>query len=712
MIFGAQYYRPPFPDKGVWQRDMESMKSKGFNTIKLWAVWNWVERESGSYYFDDLDELVEMAARHGLQTVINMIPEGAPYWALEEHRDSLYVTNKGESIEWGGPPNIPTAGWPGFCWDSPQAQLLMQQFIEKTARHFSNCNSVLAFDVWNEPHLEPMLDYKQEMLCYCPHSRMEFTAWLKIKYGDLQALNARWFRNYSFWEEVSPPPRFGTGIDMMDWRLYWIENQKRWLQLRVTACKRGAPDKLVQTHAAHSGVLGNDLKGGMANEVVDEFVLAGEVDVFGLTSFPKWLQGPNHLYTHLAHCEMVAEASNGKPFYQVELQGGAGKKGLLGGEVPSYADVRLWNYNTVAAGGKGVLYWQYSPEPAGLESPGFGLTGFLGEDTERSRAAAVCAKEFNHEDLAKARRVLPLNAIYVSRHSDLFCFSAGREEALYAGSINGIYKAAYQAGIPIRFFHQDSIERLLEEGISVLYLPMVLCLSRKEIDILAEFVKNGGTLIGEAFPGLYDESGLLDQNASALGELFGLEHKEVQATSNWGRVPITMLSSGEQFFGAHYRHLTTPLTGTEVLARFDDNEPAMTVRPGGKEKREGKGRGRAIFCASFLSLGYHLHEDAATAAVLRRELFKPGYAKWKSISFSNSTAVVRLLENGSSYLLVAVNHNPEPTELEIEFAEGYVAERFLRFKVDAISGCIHKLPRASQPLSSGYGAGGRSPTKN
>jgi len=91
----------------------------------------------------------------------------------------------------------------------------------------------------------------------------------------------------------------------------WDEEKRRLSCCGYGVHRRG-PDTLVQTHAAHSGVLGNDLKGGMTNEV----------DLFGLTSFPKWLQGPNHQYTHLAHCEIVAEASRGKPFYQVELQAG------------------------------------------------------------------------------------------------------------------------------------------------------------------------------------------------------------------------------------------------------------------------------------------------------------------------------------------------------------------------------------------------------
>ena len=116
----------------------------------------------------------------------------------------------------------------------------------------------------------------------------------------------------------------------------------------------------------------------------------------------------------------------------------------------------------------------------------------------------------------------------------------------------------------------ETIERLLDTEIWVLYLPMLLNLSQREVQMLGRFVENGGTLIGEAFPGLYDESGLLDLSADALGELFGLEHKEVQATEDWGRVPIRMISTGEQFYGSDYRHLTIPQAGTEVVAEFAD----------------------------------------------------------------------------------------------------------------------------------------------
>jgi hypothetical protein len=72
--------------------------------------------------------LIGLADRYGLQVVVNLIPEGAPPWTLEGNEDSLYATSRGERITWGGPPNIPSGGWPGLCVDKPSSAALVGRF--------------------------------------------------------------------------------------------------------------------------------------------------------------------------------------------------------------------------------------------------------------------------------------------------------------------------------------------------------------------------------------------------------------------------------------------------------------------------------------------------------------------------------------------------------------------------------------------------------
>ncbi len=662
------------------------MADLGFNTVKLWAVWNWIEPVRGRLDFSDLDELCRIAERRGLGVVINTIPEGAPPWVLPGNEDALYRTGRGEVIPFGGPPNLPSAGWPGLCMDKPAAADLAAGFIEAVAARYRTSGNVAALDVWNEPHLEPMFDYRGDLLCYCEHSRAAFRLWLKDKYGDLESLNAAWFRRLSDWSEVEPPPRFGTWADMLDWRLFWIENLARQLRIRVEAARRGAPGKTIQTHVAYSATLGNKLAGGLANELGDEFSLAREVDVFGLSSFPKWLQGKGHPFTHLAHNEVIAEASRGKRFYQVELQGGGGKAGFLGGEVPTARDVRIWNYNTAAAGGKGVLYWQYAPEPAGLESPGFGLTAFDGGNTERSREAGACARELSDPRLDAAARVFPVNAVYLSRKSQVLSFCAERREDLYAGSVAGIYRAAYETGIPVRFVHEDYLDRLGAEGVRVLYVPMALCLDERERAALEAFVRDGGLLVGEAATGMYDEGGKLDPDSRALAELFGVRHVELEALPDWGFTEAA--GDGRSFGGAQYRRVVEPGPGTEILARFPDGRPAVTSRT--------LGTGRAVYVATFAALAFHLRGDASSRDFLAGFLDPAGYPHLRRLSVRPAAApapfapnaVVRFLQTPEDWILVAVNHREDSAAIELEFDPTLVRESSASLTVPGGSGMV------------------------
>jgi beta-galactosidase GanA len=550
--------------------------------------------------------------------------------------------------------------------DDPEFAGLVCNFIENATRHFSHNPSLFVCVVWNEPHLEPMFDYASNMLCYCKHSRFEFVRWLQNKYKTIEALSDAWYRKYSDWSQVEPPPRFGTWADMLDWRKFWLENISRWLSLRVAASRKGAPDIPVQTHVAYSGILGNCVTGGLANELGDEFILAKQVDMFGLSSFPRWLMMPEHYYRHFIHNEMIAQASGTKPFYQIELQGGGGKPGLLGGEVPTADDIRIWNYNTVAAGGKGTIYWQYAPEPTGLESPGFGLTGFMGENTPRSLSAGDCVRELNTGVLDRSKRVPITNAVYISRKTDLLCFSSERREEFYVKSLSGFFKAAYSKGIPCRFFHEDQLDTLLSSGIKILYLPMPLVISSREADVLAAFVLNGGTLISEACPGLYQDTGLLDQQCGILKQLFHVNHVEIQSLPEHTSAEVT-LPSGASFSGAYYRQLVTLDDTTVAGGFFEDGSIAVA------EYRHGKGK--AVWIGTYPAAYFEINADKATGEFLSAYLDKTGYGVIQSLSltWNDNNAfplvpIIRLLETDTSYVVVMINHSRNEARLSIRFS--------------------------------------------
>lgn len=654
VYFGAQYYRPPFPDRTCWERDFLNMKQLGFHVVKLWAVWNDIEREQDHFVFDDLDRLTELAGKNGLKVIINTIPEGAPYWLYEAYPDCLYETVEGKKITMGGPANLPTGGWPGLCMDNPEVSDLVCNFIFRTAEHYRDNSSVIILDVWNEPHLEPMFDYKNELLCACGASIRAFRDWLKVRYGSLERLNEAWFRRYSDWEEIVPPPRFGTYTDMMDWRRFWLYNLAGWLKRRVEAARRGAPGKLIQTHSASADYMGASSNGALGIELSDEFLLAREVDVFGLSSFPKWLMGEtkrDYDLSHLLQSEIICAASREKVFYQAELQGGAGVPGFLAHKVPKREDIRIWNWNTIAAGGKGVVYWQYAPEPAGMESPGFGLTGFNGENTERSLEAGRCAKLFEAYELDRSRPVPAINGIYLSRNADLLLFAAGAQEEKYAHSIYGVFKSCTEGGIPVRFVHGDYMESAWEEGLRVLYVPMSLSLSDEEQSRILEFAGMGGRVVLEAAAGLYSEMGEISAGGSSspcpmLEAAFGAE--EISLDAGDGEIPVLDKVGAVLCEGLYYRQTMKAARG-KVTGWFEDGTPAMA------EVEYGKGVIR--WTGTFPGAAVKDAGSRAAAEFIQKQFKAEGYSLFSVLEAPE--LIVRLLQTENGPVMAVVNQTPE-----------------------------------------------------
>ena len=654
LVFGTQYYRPPFPNRETWSSDLNLIADSGMNTVKLWAVWSWIERSNGAYYFDDLDELIELCGAKGLQTVINLVPEGAPYWLERLHPDARYKAENGLELGFSGAANLPSGGWPGVCRDKPAVEVLANRFLAEVAHRYAGDGALIAFDVWNEPHIDPAFDYPNNIFCYCDHSLQKFLHWLKSRYGSLEELNRFWHRAYSTWEDVNAPTRFGTYPDMIDWRLFWLENHAGWLESRVRAVKAVAPDKVAMTHVPFSGYLGGTGKGGLGQTLTDEFLLAQKVERFGLTSFPKWLMG-NDFVQHLMNIELVAAAAAGKEFWQSELQSGGGLWGAFGSPVATPDEIRLWNWGALAGGAKGVLYWQWKPEPSGLEAPGFGLTSIDGGPSRRTEAACDVANRARADKvLAGATPLLPVNGIYVSRHSAIFTYAANRGDALYAEALYGAYRKFFDERVPVRFLHGDAIETAFIQGLLTLYVPAALSLSMQEEDGLILFARMGGTLILEACAGLFDETGLLRSDSRLLGDLVGLKLDGVDCCEKievrWNDLP------GEKFIGVLQRQLVSVCAdGVDVLARFSDGEPAVCKRAAGK--------GTVIWVGTFCASAPR--NAAGEVSPVTRWACKQGYAEISQLCAPEGTFVRLHRSLDDQILAVAVNFNHRPIEVNI-----------------------------------------------
>src|SRR5215210_1647219 len=61
--------RNPSAERAAWQRDLETIKSLGFNSVKTWVDWGSAEPERGRYHFDALNQLLSLADESALKVI-------------------------------------------------------------------------------------------------------------------------------------------------------------------------------------------------------------------------------------------------------------------------------------------------------------------------------------------------------------------------------------------------------------------------------------------------------------------------------------------------------------------------------------------------------------------------------------------------------------------------------------------------------------------
>ena len=81
---GVQYHRAPTPLPSEWAGDMAGFARCGYTHVQFRPQWRWHERVHGQRAWDDLDQLFDLAAAHGLRVVLKPMLETAPDWVFSE----------------------------------------------------------------------------------------------------------------------------------------------------------------------------------------------------------------------------------------------------------------------------------------------------------------------------------------------------------------------------------------------------------------------------------------------------------------------------------------------------------------------------------------------------------------------------------------------------------------------------------------------------
>ena len=526
FLCGSQFFRPPSPPRAQRREMIRTIAEEyKFNIIRIWPNWDYVNPEPDQWIFDEVEEVMNHCDEFGLKVLCGLMFELAPWWLEEKYPGARFTDAKGQAVSIGGSPNNVTGGWPGLCFDWEPVREAGAKYIQELIKVVSPHPSLFGYDCWNEPHIEPawarnIWAQPQEILfCYCEKTIEAFRAWLKQKYGTLEALNTAWTRRYPHWQALDPPRYLGTYADWVDWRRFIFERSTREMRFRVETARAADPRHVMESHAAHHPPVD-----GCATPGTDAWRLAEVLDAWGMSLFPRW-QFPD-IYHGAAKYEITRSNAAGKPFYLTELQAGHGNEGHWRSPRMRPRDIRLYNWLAVAMGAKGVIYWNYLAEATGREATGYGLVARSGAATERSKEAAKNHALIQaHWDIIRDFHPRAEVALLTDLDNALLTYAAQGNEAPSTGSFLGYYKALWNLDLWVDFVEPAGLEK---GAYKVVIAPWHLIGKQHTCEQLRRFVEDGGTLMIETGFGLFDENLYYNPIVPPFGldQLFGYRERE------------------------------------------------------------------------------------------------------------------------------------------------------------------------------------------
>jgi beta-galactosidase len=646
-----------------WGKDLEQIKSVGFNTVKCWVDWATAEPKPEVFNFENLDLLMRLAQERGLRVVIQVYLDSAPDWVGERYPDGQFVDRSGAVIK--------SQAAPGFCIDHPGVRAEIVKFLEALSRQANRFPALYGWDVWSEPHVINWAEFPylaNPEFCFCPNSQARFREWLKAKYATLEALNAAWYRGFERWAQVEPP-RSSTILsytDYLDWRAFIDDKLAGDLRTRVEAIRSGDAGHFVTSHAAVPGLFTSPTDG---YGEPDDWKMAGSADFFGTSLYPKHSGSTRPWpYTMIAAGLDFTRSSGrsyGKGFWIGELQAGQGVTGMRIADPVDAHDEEFWLWKVLSHGARQIAVYAWYPMNSGYESNGYGLINLDGTLTDRARAAGRVAQAIarNARDLLATQPAPAQVAILFNRLSYMV---GGAEPSLSKlgnaerDSLMGLHRAFFEQQIPVDFVHPQDVVQNKLASYKILFLPFPVMLSRELAQGVTRFIQNGGTVVAEARLAWNDERGFSSEVVPGFGlaEVFGacekvirpVEKAQIHMEASSG---LPGLKAGEAVVGEAFEEDLEPRAGARVLARFSNGQPAIV--------ENSYGQGKTILVGSFLALAFQRQQKASTKQLLLALARAAGVSPQVEVSGPGTTETeVRRLVGERAQFLFAFNHSSKP----------------------------------------------------
>jgi len=231
----------------------------------------------------------------------------------------------------------------------------------------------------------------------------------------------------------------------------------------------------------------------------------------------------------------------------------------------------------LAAGYRGFGFWCWSARAAGSEAGEYSLLDRHNKVTDRAIKVGQIGRAARkyRDELWKARKE-PLVGVYVDFDNEAIwaAMSVDGWENFQQEPINarlGVSRALINANIPYEYVTASDLRNGLAGRYRIIYLPFVISIHKDVMEILSDYVRQGGRLVMDMPSAYYDECCALmsTDKGTTFERTFGAVINEYQ----YAGVNVPCRINDLQLL--KFVIDITP-THAEVLATYDNGKPAIT----------------------------------------------------------------------------------------------------------------------------------------
>jgi beta-galactosidase len=120
--FGAVYFRGTNPPLEDWERDYAVAAEDGHSLFRHWFCWNNIERAPGRFVWDDYDRQLDLAAKHGIKTILAEMLLDSPEWLYAQCPAGRVESADGRQRQSEMHISCATGGHYCVCLDHPEIE--------------------------------------------------------------------------------------------------------------------------------------------------------------------------------------------------------------------------------------------------------------------------------------------------------------------------------------------------------------------------------------------------------------------------------------------------------------------------------------------------------------------------------------------------------------------------------------------------------------